>query len=228
MANLLTLIFSEVQSVFDEDELLEPTEMCGCGDIGYLTARTIPIDLAHGVGRVNNVPVYHCRNTSCPEFRLPSVVSRRLEVIAEQMEEDLSTESVYTWETLQQPISNPLPESGVTTDHHPNNQIPLQAFTLQFVNRQYEDAKVVQIVPGEAVFFKSKLEDTEYYLLRYDEDPHSAGFSFSLLKFYYDDPNFTYENYLEWLEDGHLKELGRISLDDVETTLIDEFGAELY
>lgn len=210
--------------MFNEEEIIEPIDTCGCGDIGYLTARRIPIDLVHGVGHVDNVPVYHCRTNSCHEFRLPSVVSRRLDTIAEQMEDEQITETIFTWETKQNPVKNSHP--GPSLSAQPNNdQISLQAFTLQFVNRQYEDARVVQIVPGQAIIFQSLLEDTEYYLLRYEEaDNRTEGIWFSLSKFYYEQPDLTYEDFLEWSEDGHLKELGRIPLNEVEDSLIDEFG----
>jgi len=33
-----------------------------------------------------------------------------------------------------------------------------------------------------------------------------------------------YEEFLEWSEDGHLKEIGRVTLEEVEDTLTDEFG----
>jgi len=224
LANKGSLNFCEVSFVFDEDETLEAIDMCGCGDIGYLTARTVPIDLAHGVGRLENVPVYHCRSTYCQEFRLPSVVSRRLEAIAEQMEETQTTETTYTWEDQQKPTLDPVSKPALAPQHQPNDQMPLQTFTLQFVNRQYEDARVVQIVPGQAIIFQNKLEETEYYLLRYEEDSRTEGVWFSFLKFYYEEPDLTYEDFLEWSEDGHLKELGRITLDEVEDTLIDEFG----
>ncbi|SHH91183.1 hypothetical protein [Desulfosporosinus lacus] len=210
--------------MFDEDEIIEPIDMCGCGDMGYLTAKTIPIDLAHGPGRVANVPVYHCRAASCQEYTLPSLVSRRLEIIAEQMEEERIKETAYTWGNKQESTHDKLPEPVLAPLLHTNDQIPLQAFTFQFVNRQYEDARVVQIVPGQAVFFQSKLEETEYYLIRYEEDTRTEGIWFSFQKFYYEEPDFTYEDFLEWSEDGHLKELGKIALEEVEDTLIDEFG----
>ncbi|MCO5386866.1 MAG: hypothetical protein NHB14_15110 [Desulfosporosinus sp.] len=74
------------------------------------------------------------------------------------------------------------------------------------------------------MFFQSKLEETEYYLIRYEEDTRTDGIWFSFQKFYYEEPDFTYEDFLEWSEDGHLKELGKITLEEVEETLIDEFG----
>ena len=198
------------------DQTIDPIDSCGCGDTGYLTTRTVPIDLAHGVGRIDNVPVYHCRSTGCQEFTLPPIVSRRLEDIAEEMETIQATEAVYTWESH--------PEQSLDPLQRTNDQTHLQAFTLQFGGREYADAHVVLIVPGQAIFFQSTLEDTEYYLLRYEEETRTDGIWFSFLKFYYEEPDFTYEDFLDWSEDGHLKEIGRVSLDEVEDTLIDEFG----
>ncbi|MDP4128458.1 MAG: hypothetical protein Q8912_16190 [Bacillota bacterium] len=199
------------------DQTIEPIDTCGCGDIGYLTTRTIPIDLNHGVGYIDKVPVYNCRSTNCTEYTLPSIVSRRLEVIAEQMEESLSTEAVYTWETHQAP-------SSMDPFKLTSNQSLLQAFTLQFSNREYADAHVVLIVPGQAIFFRSTLEDDEYYLLNYEPETHTDGTWFSFHKFYYEQPQLTYEDFIEWSNDGHLKEIGHVILEEVEETLIDEFG----
>ncbi|TGE32254.1 hypothetical protein [Desulfosporosinus sp. Sb-LF] len=198
------------------EQSIEPIDTCGCGDVGFLTTRSIPIDLAHGVGQIDNVPVYHCHSTSCREFTLPPIVSRRLEDIAEQMENSQSTVAVYTWESLQAESPDFLQRT--------NEQIHLQTFTLQFGGREYADARVFLIIPSQAIFFKSTLEDTEYYLLRYDAETRTEGTWFSFLKFYYQEPELTYEDFLEWSEEGHLKELGRITLDEVEDTLIDEFG----
>ena len=198
------------------NETLEPIDACGCGDIGYLTTRTIPVDLAHGVGRIQNVPIYHCRSKSCQEFTLPPIVARRLDNISEEMENTQATDAVYTW------VAN----SGQSPDslQRANDQTNLQSFTLQFGGREYPDAHVVLIVPGHAIFFHSTLEETEYYLLRYEEDRHSEETWFSFLKFYYEEPELTYEDFLEWSEDGHPKEIGRVTLDEVEDTLIGEFG----
>lgn len=198
------------------DQSIEPMDSCGCGDTGYLTTRTVPIDLAHGVGHIANVPVYHCRSTACQEFTLPLIVSRRLEDIAEEMENTLATEAVYTWIANGEQSLDPLQRA--------NDQTHLQAFTLQFGSREYADAHVVLIVPGQAIFFQSTLEETEYYLLRYEEDRRTEGIWFSFLKFYYEEPELTYEDFLEWSEDGHLKEIGCITLEDVEDALIGEFG----
>ena len=198
------------------DQTIDPIDSCGCGDIGYLTTRTIPIDLVHGVGRIDNVPVYHCRSTACQEFTLPSIVSRRLEEIAEEMEKLEATETMYTWESQQSWSADPIRRT--------NEQTHLQAFTLQFGSREYADAHIVLIVPGQAIFFQSTLEYTEYYLLRYEVESRTDGIWFSFLKFYYEEPELTYEDFLAWSEDGHLKEIGLITLEEVEDTLIDEFG----
>ncbi|MHB8076159.1 hypothetical protein [Desulfosporosinus fructosivorans] len=198
------------------DQTLDPLDTCGCGDTGYLTTRTVPVDLVHGVGHIANVPIYHCRSKSCQEYTLPPIVARRLDNISEEMENTQATDAVYTWIALGEQSLDPLQQA--------NNQSNLQAFTLQFGGREYADARVVLLVPGHAIFFQSTLEETEYYLLRYEENRHTEGVWFSFLKFYYHEPELIYEDFLEWSEDGHLKEIGRISLDEVEDTLIDEFG----
>ncbi len=199
------------------DQTLEPIDTCGCGDIGYLTTRTVPVDLVHGVGRIVNVPTYHCRSKSCQEFSIPSIVARRLDDIAEAMENAELSESVYSWIAQREQTLDPLQRAK-------NDQTHLQAFTLQFGGRKYADAHVILIVPGQAIFFQSSLEETEYYLLRHEEDRRSEEIWFSFLKFYYQEPDLTYDDFLEWSEDGHLKEIGRITIDEVEDTLIDEFG----
>jgi hypothetical protein len=198
------------------DQTIDPIDTCGCGDIGYLTTRTVPIDLVHGVGRIDNVPVYHCRSKACQEFTLPLIVSRHLEDIAEEMEKAQSTEAVYSWESHQ--------EQSLDQHKRTIEQTRLQAFTLQFGGRKYEDAHVALIVPGQAIFFHSTLEDSEYYLLRYEAETRTDRIWFSFLKFYYEGPELTYEDFLECSEDGHLKEIGRITLEELEDALIDEFG----
>ena len=198
------------------DQTLDPSDTCGCGDTGYLTTRTVPVDLVHGVGHIENVPIYHCRSKNCQEFTLPPIVSRRLDDIAEEMENTQATEAVYTWIAYGEQSLDPLRRA--------NDQTHLLAFTLQFGGREYADAHVVLIVPGQAIFFQSTLEDTEYYLLRYKSETSPDGIWFSFLKFYYEEPELTYEDFLEWSEDGHLKEIGRITLEEVEDTLTDEFG----
>ena len=199
------------------DQTIEPIDTCGCGNTGYLTTRTIPIDLNHGVGHIDKVPVYHCRSTDCQEFTLPPLVSRQLEAIAEQMEDSLSREAVYTWDTQQKASSlDPLQPT--------NEHAILQSFTLQFASRKYEDAHVVLIIPGQAIFLHSTIEDEEYYLLQYVPEAKTDGTWFSFQKFYYEELELTYEDFLEWSENGHLKEIGRITLEEVEDALIDEFG----
>ena len=198
------------------DQSIEPIDTCGCGAAGYLTTRRIPIDLNHGVGYIDNVPVYHCRSTTCREFTLPPAVSRRLEEIAEQMEKAKSSEAVYSWEFSPKQSLNPLQQTYT--------QSYLQAFTLQFAHRKYADARVILVEPGEAVFIHSTIDDSEYYLLCYEETSPAEKIWFSFLKFYYDGPELNYQEFIKWSEDGYLKELGRICIDEVEITLIDEFG----
>lgn len=202
------------------DQSIEPIDTCGCGDTGYLTTRTVPIDLAHGVGHIQNVPVYHCRSSACEEFTIPTVVARRLDDIAEQMEETNSNVGAFTWINHQEPSLDPL----VDTSLNSIQEIHIQAFTLQFVGREYDDAQVLLVVPGQAIFLQSTLEDTEYYLLRYEPECRTEGSWFSFHKFYYEESEFTYEDFLEWSEEGHLKEIGRITMDEVEDALNDEFG----
>jgi len=198
------------------DQTLDPIDTCGCGDTGYLTTRRVPVDLVHGVGHIENVPIYHCRSKNCPEFTLPPIVARRVDTIAEEMESTALTESVFSWVAPPNQTFDPLLRA--------NDQSHLQAFTLQFSGREYADAHVVLVAPGQAVFFQSTIEETEYYLLRLEEDKRSEEIWFSFLKFYSDEAFLTFENFLEWSEDGHLKEIGRITLDEVEDALIDEFG----
>lgn len=208
----------EVSYLFDQS--IDPVDTCGCGDIGYLTTRTIPIDLANGVGHIKNVPVYCCRSTACEEFTLPTIVARRLDDIAEQMETTNSTNAGFTWVNHQESSLNPL----LKTSLNPLSEVHIQAFTLQFANRKYEDAHVIQVIPSQAIFLKSTLEDMEYYLLRYEPESRTEGFLFSFHKFYYEESDFSYEGFLKWSEDGYLKELGQIAMDEVEDALIDEFG----
>ena len=189
------------------DQYLDPSDTCGCGDTGYLTVKTVPIDLAHGVGYVKKVPVYLCRSQSCNDFTLPQAVARRLEDIAEEMEKSGAEEVVFSW------------FSGDATA-----QAHRQAFTLQFNCREYEDARVVLVVPGQAVFLQSTTEPSEYYLLHYEENYNTEGTWFSFIKFYYDEPGFSYEEFLDWAEDGYLKELGCLSMDEVEDALVSELG----
>ncbi|MHB8127011.1 MAG: hypothetical protein ACYDEJ_15505 [Desulfitobacteriaceae bacterium] len=195
---------------------LEPTDYCGCGDVGYLTTRSLSIDLVHGVGKINQVPVYHCRTDSCPEFMIPSNVSRRLDELAEKMENLNSSELKFYWKT--------------TTDNtgdFDNNTIELtrlQAFILQLDNREYEDAKVIFVVPERAVFLQSLLDRTEYYILQYEPEYSPSGIWLSLSKFYYDKPNLTYEDYLNLAEEDLTKELGAFTFEETEESLEEEFG----
>ena len=198
------------------DQFLAPSDICGCGDTGYLTTKTIPIDLADGVGYVKNVPVYRCRSRSCQEYTIPHAAARRLEDIAEEMEAGGVTETVYAWDSGGEPDPGSLSQTAA--------QAQLQAFTLQFSGREYEDAQVVLVVPGQAVFLQSNTEASEYYLLYYEENYNAEGSWFSFFKFYYETPKFTYEEFLKWSEDGYLKELGCLNLEDVEDALLDEFG----
>lgn len=196
--------------------ILEPIDTCGCGDTGYLTTRTIPIDLAHGVGKIHHVPVYHCKSDSCPEYTIPPEVSRYLEDLAEKMEAALLTEIEYDGKSAPD-VQNNLAKK--------NAQLSLvQAFTLKFINREYEDTHVTFVIPGEAIFFQNIIDKTENYVLRYQPDLNRNTILFSLAKFYYDVPNLTYENFLDWSQDGHVKELAVLSLDEVEDALLDEFG----
>ena len=194
------------------DQSIDPVDTCGCGDIGYLTTRTVPINLADGVGHIENVPVYRCRTKGCEEFTLPTIVAHRLDDIAEQMEMTDLAKAVFTWVNPQELSLDPFSE------------VHIQTFTLQFVGREYEDARVVQVIPSQAIFLKSTLEDMEYYLLRYEPESRTEGVLFSFHKFYYEEPDFSYEDFLLWSEDGQLKEIGQITMDEVEDALIEEFG----
>ncbi len=199
--------------------LLSPVDACGCGDTGYLTTRTLPIDLAHGVGKVHLVPVYHCGSGQCEQYSLPEDVSRRLEDIAEVMEEKLTLEETFTWPDQQKPTPSldPLRQSDTL-------ESITQAFTLRLSNREYEDGKVYLIVPGQAVVFKSYLDDTEYYVLRHIPGISIENISFSFSKFYADQPVQSLEEITALEEEGQLKELAVLKLDDVEDALNDEFG----
>lgn len=213
---LSLIISSEVSYLLDQS--IDPVDTCGCGDIGYLTTRTVPINLSDGVGHIENVPVYRCRTKDCGEFTIPTIVAHRLDDIAEQMEMTHLTKLVFTWVNPQELSISPL------TSHDPFSEVHIQAFTLQFVSREYEDARVILVIPSQAIFFKSFLEDAEYYLLRYEPESRTERVLFSFYKFYYEDPNFSYEDFLIWSTDGQLKEIGQITMDEVEDALIDEFG----
>jgi hypothetical protein len=136
------------------------------------------------------------------------------------MEKTDLTKAVFTWLNPQEPSLDPL----LKTSLDPLSEVHIQAFTLQFVGREYEDAQVVHVIPSQAIFLKSTLEDMEYYLLRYEPESRTEGVLFSFHKFYYEEPDFSYEDFLIWSEDGQLKEIGQITMDEVEDALTDEFG----
>ncbi len=203
---------------------LDPIDVCGCGDEGYLTTRTVPVDLIHGVGQVHKVPIYHCRSSLCPEYTLPLEVSRRLDELAEDMEAKQLLETDFSW-------------PGEAEKTQPQSQIPhiqsktvasrnslVQAFTLQFAHREYEDVRVILVVPGEAVFFQSTSDEAEYYLLRFEPEARQQGFWFSLSKFYHDDPSLDLTSLSQDGSGEYMKELGLLVLEEVDDSLIDEFG----
>lgn len=195
-------------------EVFEPVDTCGCGDVGYLTIRSLPIDLAQGVGKIHRVPVYHCKDESCREYTIPSAVARRLDELAEDMESSGVHELEFTWKKGSSP-----------SEQTPADQKALlQAFTLQFVSQEYEDARVVLVVPGECVFFQSNIDPTEHYLLRYEPEEKTKEIWFSFSKFYWEEPLLEYEAFLAWSEDGFVKELGRITKDEIAELIEDEFG----
>lgn len=207
---------------------LEPVDVCGCGDEGFLTTRTVPVDLIHGVGQIHNVPVYHCRSSLCKEYSLPLQVSRRLDELAEEMEESQVLEKDFSWPSEDEESTFSRPQTGIQTrsigDTDANQRSLVQAFTLQFANREYEDARVVLVIPGEAVFFQSTLDETEHYLLRYEPETGKPGIWFSFSKFYQYDPAESLTNRLEEDSGEYIKELGVLALDEVDDSLLDEFG----
>ena len=201
---------------------LQPVDVCGCGDEGFLTTRTIPVDLIHGVGQVRNVPVYHCRSPLCTEYTLPLEVSRRLDELAEEMEDKEILEQDFAWPSERQanaPTDAPAPAQEANTEHS-----LVQAFTLQFANREYEDARVVLVIPGEAVFFQSTIDKSEHYVLRHEPEAGKPGIWFSFSKFYQDDPTIALTDHLEENSNEYIKELGLLGLEEVEDSLLDEFG----
>jgi hypothetical protein len=186
---------------------LSPIDLCGCGDNGYLTKRTLPIDLAQGLGHIHQVPVYHCGSEFCDQYTLPSPVVTRIDELAEKMEEQNVNFLDFTWEDQ----SEGSQESAAL----------VEAFIWKYTNRQYEDAKVIFIIPGQSIVFQSRLDDSEYYHLQYlQKDEKGTWFSFH--KFYSDEP-LTVESFLDF-EPSFTKELGFITLDEVEETLLEEFG----
>jgi hypothetical protein len=197
------------------DTTLEPTDYCGCGDIGYLTTRSLTIALAYGTGKINKVPVYHCRTESCPEYMIPVNVSRRLDELAEKMETLNSSEINFSWKT----------DTG-TADYVNNTDelAYLHAFLLQLDNRVYEDAKVILIIPEQAVIFQGLQDNTEYHILQYEPEHNSSGIWLSLSKFYYEKKDLTYQDYQNLAKSDLVKNLGVFTYQETEEVLEDLFG----
>lgn len=205
---------------------LEPIDVCGCGDQGFLITRPVPVDLRHGVGQILKVPVYHCRSSLCSQYSLPLEVSRRLDDLAEEMEKGLILETDFSWpaEERETPAKAPAQPSLVTTE----DRNPLvQAFTLQFTRREYEDARVIMIVAGEAVFFQSKADESEHHLLRFAPETRQHGTWFTFSKFYLDDPLLDLTMLLSDDSEIYMKELGTFELEEVDDALSDTFGEVL-
>lgn len=192
------------------NEALSPVDSCGCGDTGYLTSRTLPIALDHGPGKVLKVPVYSCGSSLCDEYTIPSIVVSRLDDIAEQMEQDQLLTQEFTWKSPE--VDKAIDATTALT----------QAFTWKFLHRAYEDAHVVLVIPGETILLQSSIDPSEYFTLKHvSEEKNDVSFSFS--KFFDEDPELTYEKFLE-LEPQFSKELGTLKMDEVEDALLEEFG----
>lgn len=191
------------------NDTLSPVDQCGCGDTGYLTSRTLPIALDHGAGKVINVPVYSCGSSMCDEYRIPSAVASRLDELAEEMEAKGILSMAFSW--------------GVSPEDTLGYQDSLsQGFIWKFQNRSYEDARVLFVIDGDTLVLQSKLDPTEYYLLkRLEESKEGVFFSFS--KFIEEDEELTYEKYIV-LEPSFQKELGVVKMEEVEDMLREEFG----
>lgn len=202
-------------NLFDKKDL-EPVDTCGCGDVGYLTLRTLPIDLAQGAGKIYQVPVYHCRDECCKEYTIPPAVARRMEELAEDMEASGAKELQFGWKPNS--LSEPKPNAQNTI---------VQAFTLQFPGQEYEDARVILVVPGEYIFFQSKIDLSEHFCLHYEPEDKGKEIRFSFSKFYWDEAVFKYEDFLPWLENGYVKELGRVTNEEISDLLEDEFGCRI-
>lgn len=186
---------------------LSPIDACGCGDTGYLTKRTLPIDLAQGLGHILQVPIYHCGSELCDQYTLPSPVVSRIDELAEMMEAQNLNTLEFSWENQ--------------AEGSPDSAALLEAFIWKFLNRKYEDAHVIFLIPPQSIVFQSQLDDSEYYHLQYlHKDDKGTWFSFS--KLYSDEP-LTLESFLD-LEPNFSKELGVITLEEVEDTLLEEFG----
>lgn len=192
------------------NEALSPVDQCGCGDTGYLTSRTLPIALNHGAGKVINVPVYSCGSSMCDEYTIPSAVASRLDEIAEEMEAKGLLSAQFSWKPT-------------TEGEAPDYQTSLtQGFIWKFHRRSYEDAQVILVIPGETIVLQSKIDPTEFFKLKCIED-NKEGVIFSFSKFFDDSEDFSYEKYLE-LEPSFEKELGFLKMNEIEDTLIEEFG----
>lgn len=191
------------------NDTLSPVDQCGCGDTGYLTSRTLPIALDHGAGKVINVPVYSCGSSMCDEYRIPSAVASRLDELAEEMEAKGILSMAFSW--------------GASQEDTLGYQDSLsQGFIWKFQNRSYEDARVLFVIDGDTLVLQSKLDPTEYYLLkRLEESKEGVFFSFS--KFIEEDEELTYEKYIV-LEPSFQKELGVVKMEEVEDMLREEFG----
>ncbi|ACL21148.1 hypothetical protein Dhaf_3125 [Desulfitobacterium hafniense DCB-2] len=191
------------------NDTLSPVDQCGCGDTGYLNSRTLPIALDHGAGKVINVPVYSCGSSMCDEYRIPSAVASRLDELAEEMEAKGILSMAFSW--------------GASQEDTLGYQDSLsQGFIWKFQNRSYEDARVLFVIDGDTLVLQSKLDPTEYYLLkRLEESKEGVFFSFS--KFIEEDEELTYEKYIV-LEPSFQKELGVVKMEEVEDMLREEFG----
>lgn len=187
---------------------LSPIDLCGCGNTGYLTERMIPVDLAQGLGHIHHVPSYQCGSELCDQYTLPSPVVARIDDLADIMEQKNLNSIAFYWEDQENGSQNSLSL--------------LEAFLWKFPRREYEDAVVIFVIPGQSVVFQSQLDDTEYYQLKYLQNDEK-GTLFSFFKFYSDEP-LTAEEFPEY-EPTYIKELGVLALDDVEDTLLETFGS---
>lgn len=191
------------------NDTLSPVDQCGCGDTGFLTSRTLPIALDQGAGKVINVPVYSCGSSMCDEYRIPSAVASRLDELAEEMEAKGVLTMAFSWKAS--------PEETLGYQDSLT-----QGFIWKFQKRSYEDARVLFVIDGDTLVLQSKLDPTEYYLLkRLEESKDGVFFSFS--KFIEEDEELTYEKYIE-LEPSFQKELGVVKMEEVEDMLSEEFG----
>ncbi|HVJ49513.1 hypothetical protein [Desulfitobacterium sp.] len=185
---------------------LSPIDLCGCGDTGYLSKRTIPIDLAQGLGHIHQVPIYHCGSKLCDQYTLPSLVVSRIDDLADIMEEKGLQSLEFYWEDQEGPQDfSSLVESLIG----------------RLSNHKYEDVIVIFVLPGQSIVFQSQQDSSEFYQLKYlQKDDKGTWFSF--LKFYSEEP-LTVEEFPEY-EPTYVKELGVIAIDEVEDALNDEFG----